>query len=63
MKLVYRLVIFSLALVVIMTAFVMVVVNIRLRDRIVDERVAELTRDAHLIGAQWGSGQQAKDER
>lgn len=57
MKLVYRLVIFSFALVTIMTAFVMAVVNMRLRDRILEERTAELRREAVLIGAHWGSGQ------
>jgi hypothetical protein len=57
MKLVYRLLIFSLGLVTIMTVFVMAVVDMRLKDRIVQERAAELGREALLIGGQWAAGQ------
>jgi signal transduction histidine kinase len=56
MRLVYRLLIFSLALVTIMTAFVMAIVDMRLRDRIVTERSAELAREARIIGVHWESG-------
>jgi signal transduction histidine kinase len=61
MKLVYRLLIFSLALVTIMTVFVMAIVDMRLKDRIVAERAAELSREAVLIGGQWTAGQRAQD--
>ena len=57
MKLVHRLLIFSLALVAIMTAFVMAVVDVRLKDRIVAVRAAELTRAAHLIAGHWAAGE------
>jgi len=57
MKLVYRLLIFSMGLVTIMTVFVMAVVDMRLKDRIVQERAAELGREALLIGGQWAAGQ------
>ena len=56
MRLVYRLLIFSLALVIIMTAFVMAIVDMRLRERIVTERAAELAREARIIGVHWESG-------
>ena len=61
MKLVYRLLIFSLALVTIMTGFVMVIVDMRLRDRIITERAAELGREAQIIGTHWASGEQPQD--
>jgi signal transduction histidine kinase len=61
MKLVHRLLIFSLALVTIMTVFVMAVVNMRLKDRIIDERAAELSREALLIGNHWSAGQPPQD--
>ena len=61
MRLVYRLLIFSLALVTIMTAFVMAIVDMRLKDRIVSERAAELSREAFLIGAHWAGGQTPHD--
>ena len=57
MRLVYRLLLFSLALVLIMTAFVMLIVDMRLRDRIVAERAAELSREATLVGGHWGAGE------
>jgi hypothetical protein len=61
MRLVYRLLIFSLALVTIMTAFVMAIVDMRLKDRIVAERASELSREALLIGGSWAAGQQPQD--
>lgn len=57
MKLVHRLLIFSLALVTIMTAFVMAIVDMRLKDRIVTERAAELSREAVLIAGHWAAGE------
>ena len=57
MKLVYRLLIFSLALVTIMIAFVMAIVDMRLRDRIIAERAAELGREAEIIGGHWSMGE------
>lgn len=57
MRLVYRLLLFSLALVLILTAFVMLIVDMRLRDRIVAERAAELSREAMLVGGHWGAGE------
>ena len=53
MKLVYRLLLFSLALVTVLTAFVMLIVDMRLRDRIISERAAELSREAMLVGGHW----------
>ncbi len=61
MKLVYRLLLFSLALVAIMTAIVMAIVDMRLRDRIILERAAELGREAVLIGGHWHAGESAVD--
>ena len=61
MKLVHRLLIFSLALVTIMTVFVMAIVDMRLKDRLVAERAAELSREAILIGGHWASGQPPQD--
>ena len=58
MRLVYRLLIFSLALVTIMVGFVMAIVDMRLRDRIVAERAGELSREAQIIGTHWASGEQ-----
>ena len=57
MRLVHRLLIFSLALVTIMTAFVMAIVDMRLKDRIIAERAAELSREASLIAGHWSSGE------
>jgi signal transduction histidine kinase len=56
MRLVYRLLIFSLALVTTMTVFVMAIVDMRLRDRIITERAAELAREARIIGVHWEEG-------
>jgi signal transduction histidine kinase len=56
MRLVHRLLIFSLALVTIMVGFVMAIVDMRLRDRMVSERAAELSREAELIGGNWAAG-------
>ena len=61
MKLVYRLLIFSLALVTIMTAFVMAIVDMRLKDRIVAERAAELSREARLVAGHWEAGETPTD--
>jgi signal transduction histidine kinase len=61
MKLVYRLLIFSLALVTIMTAFVMAIVDMRLKDRIVAERAAELSREAQLVAGHWEAGEAPSD--
>jgi signal transduction histidine kinase len=57
MRLVYRLLIFSLALVTIMTVFVMAIVDMRLKDRIVAERAAELSREAKLVSGHWEAGE------
>lgn len=56
MKFVHRLLLFSLTLVTIMVVFVMVIVDMRLRDRIVSERAAELGREARLIAIHWAAG-------
>jgi signal transduction histidine kinase len=61
MRLVHRLLIFSLALVTIMVAFVMAIVDMRLRDRMVSERAAELGREAELIGGNWSAGSSPKE--
>jgi signal transduction histidine kinase len=61
MRLVHRLLIFSLALVTIMVAFVMAIVDMRLRDRMVSERAAELGREAELIGGNWAAGASPKE--
>ena len=61
MRLVYRLLIFSLALVTIMIVFVMAIVDMRLRDRMVSERAAELGREAELIGGNWAAGTSPKE--
>jgi methyl-accepting chemotaxis protein len=61
MRLVHRLLIFSLALVTIMVAFVMAIVDMRLRDRMVSERAAELGREAELIGGQWAGTASARE--
>jgi len=61
MKLVYRLLIFSLALVTTLTAFVMAIVDMRLKDRIIAERGAELSREAMLVGGHWGAGEGPSD--
>lgn len=58
MRLIYRLLVFALTLVTIMTIFVMAIVDMRLRDSIVAERAAELGREAEIIGGQWASGEQ-----
>lgn len=55
MRLVYRLLLFSLVLVTIMVAFVMVTIDMRLRDSVVNERAAELSREAIRIGGHWAS--------
>jgi signal transduction histidine kinase len=56
-KLIPRLLIFSLALVTIMMAFVMATVDMKLRERIVGERAAELGREARLIAGHWEAGE------
>jgi signal transduction histidine kinase len=56
MKLIYRLLIFSMALVTILTIFVTLIVDMRLRDNIVAERAAELAREAQIIGSEWDVG-------
>jgi signal transduction histidine kinase len=61
MRLVYRLLIFSLALVTILTAFVMAIVDMRLKDRIIAERAAELSREAMLVGGHWEGGEPAHE--
>ncbi|MEO5587954.1 MAG: HAMP domain-containing sensor histidine kinase [Gemmatimonadaceae bacterium] len=57
MKLVHRLLLFSLMLVTIMVAFVMATIDMRLRDSVVNERAAELSREAVLVGGHWASGE------
>lgn len=61
MRLVHRLLIFSLALVTIMVAFVMAIVDMRLRDRMISERAGELSREAELIGGNWAAGASPKE--
>jgi hypothetical protein len=56
MKLVPRLLIFSLAMVTIMMGFVMAIVDMRLRERMVGERANELGREATLIAGHWEAG-------
>jgi signal transduction histidine kinase len=58
MNLIQRLLLFSIALVMILTLFVTVIVDMRLRDSIVNERAAELHREADIIGAEWDAGDQ-----
>ncbi|HEX6574017.1 MAG TPA: ATP-binding protein [Gemmatimonadaceae bacterium] len=57
MRLVHRLLIFSLALVTIMTGFVVAIVDMRLKDRIIAERAAELSREAALVAGHWEAGE------
>jgi signal transduction histidine kinase len=52
-KLVYRLLIFALGVITVFTTVSVMLVDKRLRDRMVNERAAELGRDARLIGGQW----------
>ena len=56
MKLVYRLLIFALGVITVFTTVSVMLVDKRLRDRMVNERAGELSRDAHLIGSQWTKG-------
>lgn len=56
MKLAYRLLIFALGVITVFTTVSVMLVDQKLRDRIVDERAKELARDAGLIGIQWASG-------
>ncbi len=53
MKLVYRLLIFSLGLITVLVMVVVVIVDTRLQERIIAERAAELRREARLIASQW----------
>ncbi len=53
MKLVYRLLIFALGVITVFTSVSVMLVDKRLRDRMVNERAGELGRDARLIGAEW----------
>ena len=53
MKLVYRLLIFALGVITVFTTVSVMLVDKRLRDRMVNERAGELGRDARLIGGQW----------
>jgi signal transduction histidine kinase len=61
MRLIYRLLLFSMALVIILTVFVMLIVDMRLRDNIVNERASELQREAEIIGAEWDVGANPQD--
>jgi signal transduction histidine kinase len=56
MKLAYRLLIFALGVITVFTTVSVLLVDQKLRDRIVDERAKELARDAGLIGTQWATG-------
>ncbi|HVF39239.1 MAG TPA: ATP-binding protein [Gemmatimonadaceae bacterium] len=56
MKLVYRLLIFSLALITVLVMVIVVIVDTRLQERIIAERSAELEREARLIAAHWTTG-------
>ena len=53
MKLVYRLLIFALGVITVFTTVSVMLVDKRLRDRMVSERAGELGKDAQLIGMQW----------
>ncbi|MBA3341646.1 MAG: HAMP domain-containing protein [Gemmatimonadaceae bacterium] len=53
MKLVYRLLIFSLALITVLMMVVVAIVDTRLQERIIGERAAELGREARLVAGQW----------
>lgn len=55
MKLVYRLLIFALGVIMVFTTVTVLLVDKKLRDRVMDERARELGRDAQLIGAQWSA--------
>lgn len=60
MKLVYRLLIFAMAVIMVFTTVLVMLVDRRLRDRMVEERARELGRDARLIAAQWETGSEAR---
>lgn len=56
MKLVYRLLVFALGVILVFTTVTVLLVDKRLRERVMDERARELSRNAQLIGAQWSAG-------
>lgn len=56
MKLAYRLLIFALAVVALFTTVGIMLVDQKLKDRIVAQRANALARDAGLIGNQWNNG-------
>src|SRR5688500_6063243 len=56
MKLAYRLLIFALAVVALFTTVGVMLVDQKVRNRIVVERANALARDAGLIGIQWQNG-------
>lgn len=60
MKLVYRLLIFALSVIMVFTVIAVVLVDKRLRDRVVNERANELGRGARLIAGQWTTGASAE---
>ena len=56
MKLANRILLFSVALIAVLMLVIVYAVEGRLYQRIIDERVAELAREARLLAAQWGRG-------
>ncbi|MGI9044617.1 MAG: hypothetical protein ACR2GK_10910 [Gemmatimonadaceae bacterium] len=56
MKLVYRLLVFALGVIMVFTTVTVLLVDKKLRERVMDERARELSRGAQLIGAQWSAG-------
>ena len=60
MKLAYRLLIFAMGVIMVFTTVSVLLVDQRLRERMVDERARELGRDAQLIAAQWEAGGNAE---
>ena len=56
MKLTQRLLLGSLILIAILVAVVVVILDGRLRDRLLDETAAQITREARLVATQWTAG-------
>jgi len=56
MKLANRLLLFSVGLIGVLMVVIVYLVVVRLYHRIRDERIAELSREARLVAAQWSGG-------
>ncbi len=61
MKLVYRLLIFAMSVIMVFTTVSVLLVDHRLRERMINERANGLERDARLIAAQWKSDGNPQD--